>query len=289
MRVLSLLSALFIVGLSSPGAMACTQGEAKVGEGQNGQALLICHSGIAGRSFQSIQGVQLFSFFEAYKSDSEFRRRSEATVGMDFLDILHALRDDYGVIELYSEDTEGLQYLATKYSAWTGADRKKAKEKSEGTATPLNANKLEGLVSQNKTLIQQVNSGSCSRTKGNANVIKLDFRDGESVNLLPVDMVPIPGRPGRYELSFIQSYMNINFHYNTDVEKREIYIPESGDIQWVHKGSSYPISRDDGFKLYGSFATASGRTSNNCELQRVVTEVSYGSGSSPAEGQRAAQ
>lgn len=262
--------------INSLNVYACDLGDAKVGEGINGKALLICHPGIVGNSFQSIQGVQLFSFFDAHKNDSEFKRRAENTVGMSYDNIINSLKDDYAVIELFSEDIPGLQYLAKKYSTWTGADRRKADEQSESTATPLAADRLEGLVSQNKSLIQSVNSRSCSEVKGNAHIIRIDFQDGELVNLLPVDLNPIPGKPERYELSFIRPYMGISFYYKNEVEKREIIIPKTGDIQWVHKGTSYPIRRDNGLQLYGSFATAGGRTSNNCELQKVVSNVSYG-------------
>ena len=286
MRTL-LLSILFILGNTSA-AFACIDGEARMGNGDIGfSAIIICQKdGYNYRYKPTLQRSKWLSFFTEFQDDAEFIEQSVATFEMQYSSILEYFEKSMDArIEVHSDNIRGLEYLANKYSSWSGATQVADQLEQDKKVTSIKTNGFIDLVHENVKAIKKTqeqegceNIGETFTNKASA--MRLLFTDTEVLNIFPVNLEKIgedsEDIQGSYRFSYLRSQVDQLFYYDTEVQVRKIVISDSSMIDWhAPDGRVYQIDSGIGLGAYESFSTFSGRTNDLCEINKMTSQVEY--------------
>ena len=165
----------------------CVRGDAKVKAKKTGKSkFLVCifDGGSHEGKFSPPTTSHLLNFFRAFEHDPEFKRHVETVAEMKFDAVLSYLRGHSSgqPHDFDSTNITSLRYLTAKYRDFT--------KRSKGSPV-RGIPDLGNITIQNHRIIKSADeslNGTNCNIRGQLSVIRIEFTDGEVLNVLPIVM-----------------------------------------------------------------------------------------------------
>ena len=265
----------------------CVRGDAKV----KGSALLICmyNGTLSDGTFNYPTVSHLLKFYSAFKQNSEFRHRFESAFKKpleEALTLLRKIPPEEKLLRMPIKKND-IQYLAAQYRNFT--------KRSKGTPIPVR--NLHGIVAQNNQIIRSADDKNCRqrinrqrinrqriiRMTGQFKIIRIEFRDGEVLNILPITLKSLS--PGNYEFVYIPApFFRYLVTSSSVIQKRRLNVQPGGNTTWFDSNNNpFLIDSQKGFELLNTRSTLDfKKRPAACEIKKMLMERNLGRSRRPA-------
>lgn len=267
----------FIVFFTSSITLACVVGSAYLQNARDGKALSVCNQEKFSKDQSPMQkGILWYEFFSANAMNKEFVQMVERAFDTKIEVYLKFLKDEEGLIELYSQDVDALSYLAKVYEQWANKESREKMVELDHPPVYLSATEFVEQINSNHKFMCSLSQMNCQQKQmGGLKHVRLAFgQDRTQHHILPLKLEE-GNVSGVYELYYIEPNQATQMFFGkASLIKRKVNIPKGdGAIIWQNAmGKSFQVDLDISPVAYSEGLTSTGRLSAPCEAEALTQE-----------------